>query len=148
MKVIPGFAGGLVLAILGMLLIGIAIASSSSKGGPEAMAFLIFWIVGFVLALSASTAGKAWRRLLISSAVLSFLLPISGLIFTGSHIASQTDTSGAATAGAAIGGTLLSGALGFLGFFLSIVFLVIGLLVGRDKQVVYVQALPVANTKI
>lgn len=148
MKVIAGFAGALILAMLGMLLIGIATASSSGKGSFGALAFLVFWIVSFVLALSASTAGKAWRRLLISSAVLSFLLPISGLIFTGSHIAAQTDTSGAVTAGAAIGGTLLSGALGFLGFFLGIVFLVVSLLVGRHKQVVYVQALPVAHTKI
>lgn len=59
-------------------------------------------------------------------------------MFTGSYVASQTH-SGAAAAGAAIGGGLVSGALGFVGFLLGVVFLIIGLLVGRDKQIVYVQ---------
>ena len=110
------------------------------------MGFFVFWILGFVIALMAKSAPKAWRRLLLTSAVLSFLLPLSGIIYTGSFMAAHVDPgaeyAGAQAAGAAIGGGLVSGILGFIGFFLGVVFLIIGLLVGRDKQVIYVQAPP------
>jgi hypothetical protein len=76
--------------------------------------------------------------LLLTCSVASFLMPISGLIYTGSFMANRTQ-SGAEAAGAAIGGGLVSGALGFVGFFLGIVFLIVGLLVGREKQIVYVE---------
>jgi hypothetical protein len=46
----------------------------------------------------------------------------------------------AQAAGAAIGGGLVTGVLGFVGFFLGLVFLVLGLLVGRRKEVVYLMA--------
>ena len=46
----------------------------------------------------------------------------------------------AAVAGAAIGGGLVTGFMGILGFFLGAVLLIIGFLVGRDGQVVCVQA--------
>ncbi|WP_444922661.1 hypothetical protein ACJJH9_00120 (plasmid) [Microbulbifer sp. DLAB2-AF] len=82
---------------------------------------------------------------MLVSAVLCFLLPVAGLVFTGNAVADTT--SGAEAAGAAIGGGLVSGFMGFVGFFLGIVFLIIGLLTGRDKQVIVVregQAIPEA----
>jgi hypothetical protein len=97
------------------------------------------WAVGIVIAVKAPNAGKAWRRLLLTSSVFSFLLPLAGVVFTGVFMATQTK-GGAEAAGAAIGGGLASGILGFVGFFLGVVFLLVGLLVGRDKQVIYVQA--------
>lgn len=147
MKVLAGLIGGFILAVLGALLVTIAFAASPEKGGVwGVMGFFVFWILGFVIALMARSAPKAWRRLLLTSAVLSFLLPLSGLIYTGSFMATHVDTeatyAGAQAAGAAIGGGLISGILGFIGFFLGVVFLIVGLLVGRDKQVIYVQAPP------
>ena len=144
MKFIAGLLGGLILAILGAILVTTTFAASPEKSGNwGAIAFFIFWVLGIVVALGAKTAAKAWRRLLISSAVLSFLAPISAIIYTGSFMATQIDTTseyaGAQAAGAAIGGGLISGFMGFAGFFLGVVFLIIGLLVGRDKQVVYVE---------
>jgi hypothetical protein len=56
------------------------------------------------------------------------------------HVDPAAQHTGAQAAGAAIGGGLISGILGFIGFFLVVVLLIIGLLVGRDKQVIYVQA--------
>ena len=156
MKFIAGLLGGIILAILGAILVTTTFAASPQKGGSwGAIAFFIFWTIGFVVALSAKNAPKAWRRLLLSSAVLSFLAPISGIIYTGSFMATRVDATneyaGAQVAGAAIGGGLISGFMGFVGFFLGVVFLIIGFLVGRDKQVVYVekqsqgqQALPLA----
>ena len=147
MKLLAGLIGGLILAILGAMLVTITFAASPEKSGVwGAMGFFVFWILGFVIALMAKSAPKAWRRLLLTSAVLSFLLPLSGIIYTGSFMATVVDPgakyAGAQATGAAIGGGLVSGILGFIGFFVGVVFLIIGLLVGRDKQVIYVQAPP------
>jgi hypothetical protein len=145
MKALAGIIAGLILAVIGALLVTVTFAASPEKGGSwGAISFFVLWVVGIIVAVRSKSAPKAWRKLLISSGILSFLLPISGLIYTGSFMAKNVDPSsqhaGAQAAGAAIGGGLVSGFLGFVGFFLGIVLLVIGLLVGRDKQVVYVQA--------
>jgi hypothetical protein len=142
MKILAGILGGLIWAVLGSFLVTMTFAASSGSPTSGALAFFIFWAAGLLVALKAPGAAKAWRRLLLTSAVLSFLLPLSGLVFTGSYMANMGNTgehATAAAAGAAIGGTLVSGFLGFVGFFLGVVFLVIGLLVGRDKQVVYIE---------
>ena len=55
------------------------------------------------------------------------------------HVDPNAQYAGAQAAGAKICGGLISGFMGFVGFFLGAVFLVIGLLFGRDKQIVYVQ---------
>jgi len=122
MKFIAGLLGGLILAVLGAILITTTFAASPEKGGSwGAIAFFIFWVIGIIAALGAKSASKAWRRLLLSSAVLSFVMPISGIIYTGSFIATQVDTTsefaGAEAAGAAIGGGLISGFMAFVGFF-------------------------------
>lgn len=151
MKFVAGIFGGLILAIIGAMLVTVTFAASPEKGGSwGAVSFFLLWVVGIVIAVLAKSASKAWRRLLLTSAVLSFLLPLSGVIYTGSFMATHVDPAdkyaGAAATGVAIGGGLVSGFLGFVGFFLGVVFLVIGLLVGRDKQIVYVQAPPAGGT--
>jgi hypothetical protein len=138
MKVVAGLLGGLILAVLGAILVTITFAASKGGSPWGAISFPIFWFIGIVVAICAKTAAKAWRRLLISSAVLSFMLPISGIIYTGSFMATHVNSS-SAYAGAAIGGGLISGLMGFVGFFLGVIFLIIGLLVGRHERIVYVQ---------
>ena len=147
MKIVAGIIGGLILGVLGSILVAVAGASNPGSGaGYGVVAFFVLWLVGIVIAVKAPSTGKAWRWLLICDGVLSFLLPLSALIFTGTQVAGQLEKggeyAGAAATGAAIGGTLVSGFMGFVGFFLGVVFLVIGLLVGRDKQIVYLQAPP------
>lgn len=147
MKVVAGVIGGLILAILGTILVTFASAAATPGGGMWGpIIFFALWIAGIVIAVRSISAAKAWRKLLITCAVLSFLLPLSGLVFTGTFLAKHVDPNaqyaGAQAAGAAIGGGLVSGFMAFVGFFLGIVFLVIGLLVGRDKQIVYMQAPP------
>jgi hypothetical protein len=141
MKLLAGIIGGLLMAILGATVVTLGGASRPAVGGSYgAVAFVLLWIVGLAVALRAPTGAKAWRRLLITSGVLSFLLPLSAIVFTGSQVAGTLEKggeyAGAAAAGAAIGGGLISGIMGVVGFFLGAVFLVIGLLTGRDKQVV------------
>jgi hypothetical protein len=147
MKILAGMIGGLLLAVLVSLVVGIAgAASPESSGSRGAIVFFVAWVVALLIAIYAPTAGKAWRRLLVMSGIAAFMLPLSGIIFTGSHIATNLGGahSGAEKAGAAIGGTLVSGFLGFVGFFLGVILLISGLLVGRDKQIVYVQVPPSA----
>lgn len=143
-KILCGLTGGLIVAILGMLLVGVAFASDPESGGQiGAMAFFVFWIIAFILALTAQRAGKAWARLLIISGLLAFAMPISTTIFTGAHVTDVATKggkyAGAEAAGAVLGGGLITLVTGFLGFFLGVIFLVIGFLIGRDKQVIVVK---------
>lgn len=151
MKFVAGLFGGLILAVLGAFLVTVALAASPETGGTSgAIAFFVVWILGFIIALTALRPAKSWRRLLLASAVLAFLLPISAIIYTGSFMATQVNPeaeyAAAQAAGAAIGGGLVSGVMGFIGFFLGVVFLIIGLLVGRDTKVVYVEKQPNKQT--
>lgn len=144
MKFVAGLLGGFILAVLAAVLVTTTFAASPERGGSwGASALFMFWVIGIFIALGAKSAAKAWRRILLTSAVLSFLAPISAIIYTGSLIATTVDTTSehasAQAAGAAVGGGLISGVYGFVGFFLGVVFLILGLLVGRDKQVVYVE---------
>jgi len=150
MKVLAGLIGGLILAILGTLLVTINLAAVAAKGGNwAAIGFFVFWAAGFVIALMAKSAPKAWRHLLLTSAVFSFLLPLLGIVYTSSYMTAKVEPAGAhagaQAARAAIGGGLISGSLGFIGLFLGAVLLIIGLLVGRDKQTIHLQAPPVGE---
>lgn len=143
-KILCGLLGGLLVAILGSFLATLITASNPEAAGQlGAIAFFVFWAIALVLAVTASRAGKSWRRLLLTSSVLSFALPLSSFIFTGQQVTQAAeaggDYAGAAAAGAMIGGGLITAAAGFLGFFLGVIFLIIGLLVGRDKQVIIVK---------
>lgn len=70
-------------------------------------------------------------------------MPLSSFIFTGSHVAEVAtqggEYAGAAAAGAALGGGLITAISGFLGFFLGVIFLVVGLLTGRDKEIIVIK---------
>lgn len=142
MKILAGLIAGLMLAILVSTVVVIAgAASTRAAEGTGVIVFFVIWIIALVIAVSAPNADKAWRRLLVTLGIAAFMLPLAGIVFSGSHVATNVNDahSGVETAGAAIGGTLVSGFLGFVGFFLGVIFLIIGLLVGRDKQVIYIQ---------
>jgi len=145
-KVLAGVLGGIIPAIIGMMVIGLPFAGDSESGGSVgAGAFFAIWIFAIILALISKTGGKAWRKVLLLSAILSFALPLASFLFTGAEISNTIDSttgqefSGASVTGTAIGGGIVTAISGFLGFFLGIVFLVIALLTGRDKQVIIVQ---------
>ena len=143
-KIISGVIGGLIVAILGALVVTVALSSNPESGAQVgAIAFFVFWVLAIVFAILSPRVAKAWRRLLITSAILSFTMPISSFIFTGAAVTQEAAKGGeyadVAAAGAALGGGMITAITGFLGFFLGIIFLIIGLLVGRDKQVVVVK---------
>jgi len=74
MRIVAGLFGGLILAVICAMLVTVTFAASPEKAGSwGAGSFLIFWVIGIVIAVLAKSAAKAWRRLLLTSAVLSFL---------------------------------------------------------------------------
>lgn len=139
-KILSGIFGGFIVAVLGSMLVGIAVTSNpESAGEAGAIAFLVFWVIALILALTAQRAGKAWSRLFILSALIAFAMPLSAFLFTGAQVVDAAEQSGAAAAGAAIGGGMITAITGFIGFFVGVIFLIVGLLVGRDKQVIIIQ---------
>lgn len=131
-KILSGIAGGVIISILGMTVVGLSTGGGEEGGEIAASSFIIFMLYSLFIAIRSASVARAWKWLMISSSVLCFLLPISSLLFTGIFIAKET--SGAAeAAGGVIGGGLLTTITGTLGFFLGAIFLVIGLVVGNDK---------------
>ncbi|MCS4504298.1 hypothetical protein NYO91_09440 [Arhodomonas aquaeolei] len=143
-KLVAGFLGGLVVAFLAQAIVAMMIGGGgepADMGNVTVFVFLGVWIASIVWSLVASRAAKAWRRMLITSGVLSFLFPISVFVFASVSTASKASAgaSNAEVGGNFLGGMFATGIASFLGVLMGIVFLVIGLLVGRDKQVVYLQ---------
>lgn len=145
MNVLAGIIGGLILGILAYFDMAMMTVLGTRGIGAAMVALFVGWVFGIAIGVRAPSAVKAWRRILIVCAILAFMLPLAGLVFTGTAVnqAVGVDShSVAGAAGAAIGGGLFSGFLGFVGFFVGGIFLIIGLLIGRDKQIVYTHAAP------
>ncbi len=121
-KIVAGVIGGFIVAFLASNVVSLV---SDSKGAG-AVALLVSWIVAFVIALKTPRGSKAWRWLLVTSAALSFVVPLSTFIRT------TNETTGTGK----LGGLVATGFFSVVFFLLGLAFLVIGLLVGRDKQVV------------
>lgn len=143
-KLAAGLLGGLVVAFLAQGVVAMIIGGGSESGDVGNITVPVFlgvWIASLVWSLYASRAAKAWRRMLITSGILSFLFPISVFVFSSVSAASKASAgaSDLEVGGNFLGGMFATGIASFLGVLMGIVFLVIGLLVGRDKQVVYVQ---------
>ena len=134
-KLLAFIVGGLIFAFLGYMVVVLPL-SPLYDGEPPAWVMWVLLLIAAIVTYMAPTSGKAWRRLLISSAVFALLLPISTLLLSIAGIndaALSAEHSGAATAGAMIGGGMVTMFSGFVGFFLAAVFLIIGLLVGKDN---------------
>lgn len=140
-KVVAGVVGGFILAVLAANIAAVVFGDSAAKeqsATVTTLSFVVFlglWAGSVYFSIKAASAAKAWRKLLISSACLSFSMPLAGILFAG-KAAYHYEKTGHHLESAAMAG--LGGAfafvLGLLGFFLGAIFLVIGLLVGRDNQ--------------
>ncbi len=151
LKLAAGLVGGFFMGALVALLFTLALPHKDGMAPlAGAISFYVVLVASVVFAFFSPSPAKALRRLFLTCSVLAFLLPLSGLLFTGDMMTNMSPEgnaqSGAYQAGVAIGGGIVSGILGFFGFFAGAIFLVIGLLVGRDKQIVYVQAPVVPET--
>lgn len=129
----------LIHSILGSLLVafGLYMLEATATHSPSGWLFLIVWIAVGYWFYKKPTVTHIWRKSFILFAIESFLLPIATFIFSVVFVANQTE--GAAEAiGGVLGGTFLIVALGFLGFFLGIVFLLIGLFVFKVPTEVHI----------
>lgn len=140
-RVVAGIVGGLLVATLAAnictAVIGNPLAKTQGAGvmAVSAAVFFGLWAGAVVVALKADRAARAWRRLLIVGACLALALPLAGFVLAGKmahhYAAKGSDIQGAMAAGA---GGIAAIVMGVLGFFLGAILLVVGLLVGRDKQ--------------
>lgn len=139
-RIVAGIIGGFILAVLGANISTIIFNDPMAKEPSmtskvlSLIFFFFLWAVSMIIAIKAKSTAKAWRKLLISNACLSFALPISFFIFIGSTMNKFADKGkdieAAVTAG--VGGVTVI-FVGILGFFLGAIFLTIGLLACKDK---------------
>lgn len=144
-KIFACLIGGAIFAILGSMVYGIAtidVSAAATEQGNAGVVMGVLWVLAAVGCFVAKSGGKAWRYMMLACCLASFALPLASFIFSGAAVAEASDAGAASATGAAIGGGILTAISGFVGFFLGIIFLIIGLLVGRDPQVVVVQADP------
>ena len=135
MKIIAGIFGGLLMAIVGMILIILSTTEFSSSLGITA--FFLLWIIGIVVAIKSERAGKAWKRILMTSGIFLFLYPIAGIIYSIGYMfmdAPTAEDQAYQVVGGFIGGGAITITLAIIGFFLGAIFMIIGIQVGKDKR--------------
>src|SRR5690349_5525947 len=89
---------GLVCGVPISSLVAFLLASPfGGRSGPNKVVLVLGMAATLIVALREKSASKAWRRLLLTLAVLFFLLPISGLIFTGSFMSANVHNAAQAT---------------------------------------------------
>tara|TARA_B100001093_G_C26778103_1_gene993316 strand:- start:239 stop:664 length:426 start_codon:yes stop_codon:yes gene_type:complete len=131
-KILAAIVGGFFISSIGSMLVGLSVGAGDEGGEIAFYAFFVFYIASFVVSLRSISSKQAWKRLFITASILSFLLPVSSMIYTGIFIAEETSGT-AEAAGGLIGGALVTGITGVFGFFMGVVFLLIGLLI-KDKK--------------
>lgn len=132
-KILAAILGGFIISMIGSALVGLSVGGGDEGGETASIAFYVFYAVSFVVSLRSNSSKQAWKRLLITAAILSFLLPVSSMLFTGIFIAEET-SGRAEAAGGLVGGALVTGITGVFGFFMGVIFLIIGLLIKDEKE--------------
>lgn len=140
--VIGGVSG---LLLLGVPLSVLNISATIGSGGAHSLSWLAGGaVVGAVLGLLAASIGKTLRYIFLTGAVVILLAPLASCFSAASLIDKQ---GAAAAAGVGIGSMFI----GFFAFFAAAIYLVIGLLIGRDstpkKAIVSVDT-PTAETHV
>ena len=131
-KIFSGIIGGFGF----MFVASILVATVFNRIDPSELyryVMPITWLSGIIIAITAPTTAKSWRRLFIVSGIICLSWPVAIFLFHG--VLHSNSTSGF------VAGTVASWIMAVPSFFFGIVLLVIGLLIGRDK-VVYMIAAP------
>lgn len=135
-KIFAGLVMGIVAAVLVMYLFGLI-------GGEEALGWgmAIGFILVVILALTANGVGQAWGRGALVCGVTCFALPLAGVVFTsviGAEVLDQAQPDAFSQAGTAIGvgigGAMVTGILGFVGFFAGVIFIILAFFLLRRKS--------------
>lgn len=130
-KILAGIVGGLMFAFLGYMVVVLPMPAGMADGAAGAVMWGL-WAIAIAITYFAATAGKAWRRLLLSCAIFALMIPLSTFVMSSAQVSGM---GGEGAAGAAIGGGVVTAMTGFVSIFLAAIFLIIGLLVGKDRPV-------------
>lgn len=146
-------AGNLIVGgLAGLLLLGIPMAmlnifaSIGSVPGARGLYWLLGGaVVGMVLGILASGIGKTMRYIFLTGAVVILVAPLASCFGAANLIDKPGGVASAAVAG--IGSMFV----GFFAFFAAAIYLVIGLLIGRDsppKPIAIVVDAPALDTYV
>ena len=139
-KILAGLAMGVVAALLSAMLVGLISGGGNGGADPATWSMAAGFVLVLILALTARSGKRAWGRGALVNGLLSFLLPLSGLIFSavvGTKAISEAPLDAASQAGTAIGtglgGILITGMLGVIGLFLGLFFVVLAFFLLRGS---------------
>lgn len=126
MRTAAAVIGGLMVAALGAVVVGIPLTKSIQHIGGIAVGFAAAGALAVTVAVLAPSAGKAWRRVTLIAALLSFAAPAQFFRW------SERVTSGAEEL--ANLGRSVTLAIGLVGIALGLAFLMVAWLAGRDHH--------------
>lgn len=132
-KLIASLFGGLLFTFLGFIVFSMAVGE---RGGDTTykLVFLALFSLSLFLVWTANNASKAWRRLLIGCALFSLALPLSSIVLSALMMSETPLGVSGYSSGQLIGSGAFTMFTGFIGLFMAAIFLIIGLLIGRDNK--------------
>jgi hypothetical protein len=130
-KIVCGFFGGLMVTLFSAWVLGpVFVLIPSLAGMGSSILFWGIWLAVMVISIRTDRTSRAWRKVLLISAGLCFLMPISAILLTGS-LASNASSGIQLSAMLGTGGSIFLASLIMVVF--GIVFLISGLFIGRKK---------------
>ena len=152
---------GIIRAVVGIIfgsLVALAFAPALAafhSGSPDNRSTAVVWVVVLAtasLVFFAPSIRRAFGRGFLAVGAAVFALPLSAMLLSGrttsDMMAASSGASAAEQAGTAIGaglaGLAFTGISAFVGFFLGMILIVIGLVLalGGRREVIVVNALP------
>lgn len=123
-----------------------AAVMGTAPGSSTPIVIYAVVLIGALLGLFAPTIRRAFGRGFLFLGVSVFALPLSTILLSG-RVSSDMMTNVAAderamtAVGSGLAGVVLTGAAGFIGFFLGTIFLILGLVLslGGRREVVVVE---------
>ncbi|MBI2558087.1 hypothetical protein HYW20_02085 [Candidatus Woesearchaeota archaeon] len=122
-KILHGILAGIIPSMLLYIMLGyvfIGVQDVTKTSASYGFSFFIIWALFIYWSYRADVVRRIWGRSLLLSAIFSFLLPISMLVFGARVTASQTNDF--AVAGSAIGTGIAVVFVGFLMLLLGLAF--------------------------
>ncbi|AOY57304.1 hypothetical protein [Desulfococcus multivorans] len=120
-RILTAFFGFLLLAPIGNMVVEAALGRPFDTG--DAITGVVLWsAVVIAIVYKAPTCAKAWRRIFLTCGVLCFAVPLA-----------KMGSVPPAFAGAAVVGS------GIVSIFPGTFFLIVGLLTGRNKQIIIIK---------
>lgn len=136
-----GIVGGFIIGVVVYFaMTWLLIRANRIPSGINAIVIPIAMIVGARFSSRCASTAKSWRKMLIASGVTILLLPVLSFLSWMIGIGQSAGTHGAA--GEAVAGFVAFGLVSFVSLILGGIVLLIGLLVGRDQKVIYIERSP------